>query len=135
MIVLARYCRNSRIPRKKKNKSRNSLLFDKVYGIWRDHCRIEWTRWRLQKWRWYIIRWETEHYTDSKWENKISVSPKGRLCIFPYLSEHQRCVLRMYKNRIRKKYNIYIKTPFYFYKARIRKWYLKMLKTLNILSW
>lgn len=133
MIILARYCRLSRISRKRKNKSRTSLLFDKVYGIWRDHCRIEWTRWKLQRWRWYLIRWDPQNYIDKEWNHKISILPSGKLWVYP--SEHTMQRLRMYKNRIRKKYNIYIKTPFYFYKARVRRWYLKMLTILSILSW
>lgn len=113
MLILARYCRHSSMQKKVKEakglKTRNIYLFDKVYGIWRDHCWIEWKTLRVTKGRWYIIWWDPQHYIDKNGEYKMSITPSGKLWILP--SENTMCTIRMYKNRIKKKYNIYIKTP------------------------
>lgn len=117
MIILARYCRYWRIPRIKREmkgyKYWCTYLFDKVYWLWRDHCWIEWVRRRkMVKWGRHIIRWNKQHYIDSKWESKISVLPTGKLQIFPN-NEKWYCNYRHYYKKVRKLYNIYIKNPLY----------------------
>lgn len=109
MIILARYERvgkmHRNIAQKKELKTRKVYLFDKVYWIARDHIRVEGVNWKLKQWGWYLIIWKREEYTRHK-SNTKDVSIKPKIKIWLSLSEHQKNNLRMYKNKLRKVYNV-----------------------------
>jgi hypothetical protein len=128
MIILARYCRWWRMKKttqqEKQLKYRNLYLFDEVYWLNRDHCRIEWVQRKMKSNRWYIIRWDKQNYIDQRWENKISIIPKWRLLILPnhrikILWYNQTQLYDMWRGTIfkplRRLYNIYIKNSIYRY--------------------
>lgn len=87
---------------------RDIYLFEPVYWLNRDHCWIEWKKFKLTEGWWYLIWWVKQVYTDSKGEIKTSILPQGIFTLYA-ITIHQLNKLRHYRNKVRKIYNIYIK--------------------------
>ncbi len=114
MIIIWRYQRHSKMichrAKSKRYENRFIYLFDPVYWICRDHCWVEWTPRKPNHFNykcWYILIWSRQRYVDQHWTEKCSIVPKLSFKLSPTI--YQIDLYRMYRNRLRKFYNINIR--------------------------
>lgn len=106
MIIIWKYQKQSKIHPGYRKVSKYSSLFDPVYWIGRDHCWIP-CDYRFQKKCWYLLRGRIDRYIDKNWNEKSSIIPSWYIRLSPTI--YQIDMYRMWRNRIRKFYNINIR--------------------------